>query len=504
LEASARTSAPALEDHGVNRWIVLALVCVAQFMVVLDATITNVALRVIQNALTFSDADLQWIITAYTLMFGGFLLLGGRAADLFGRRTLFVAGLVLFTGASLVNGLAGSSGVLIGGRAVQGLGAALVSPAALAIVMTTFAEGRDRTKALGIWSAIAAGGGAVGLLLGGFLTEDLSWRWVFFINLPIGIAAVLLAFRILNNTKAAERPATADVAGAVTVTGGLLLLVYGIVKAPKTPPPAASGYGWVSWQTFAFIGVAILLLAAFVAIEKRSKAPLIRLDLFRIRSLAGSNAAMLLAAGGLFSMFYFATLYLQKTLDYSPIQAGLAFLPVTGCIVIAAGIAQTAIPKLGVRVLSLIGMVLAAGGLFYLSRIPLHGHYWPDVLPGIIVMSLGMGFTFVPVTLIATTNIDAGDAGLASGIFNTSQQVGGAVGLAVLSTFFINTATHYVGAHGGRQASAVAQAQASVNGYSVAFAIGACFMLAAAVLIALLVRKEDVAQIAESPAAVVA
>jgi EmrB/QacA subfamily drug resistance transporter len=364
--------------------------------------------------------------------------------------------------------------------------------------MTTFAEGRDRTKALGIWSAIAAGGGAVGLLLGGFLTEYLSWRWVFFINLPIGIAAVIAAFRILNNTKAAERPATADVAGAVTVTGGLLLLVYGIVKAPKTPPPHSSGYGWLSWQTFLFIGAGIVLLALFVVIEKRSKAPLIRLELFKIRSLAGSNAAMLLAAGGLFSMFYFATLYLQKTLGYSPIQAGLAFLPVTACIVIAAGIAQTAIPKFGVRALSLVGMVMAAAGLLLLSRIPVHGHYWPDVLPGIIVMSLGMGFTFVPVTLIATTNIDQGDAGLASGIFNTSQQIGGAVGLAVLSTFFINTSTNYL-ADLGHRPTAADTAQAQVNGYSVAFMIGAGFMLAAAVLIGVLVRKADVAQIAENP-----
>jgi EmrB/QacA subfamily drug resistance transporter len=498
---TATPATPDLEDHGVNRWIVLTLVCVAQFMVVLDATITNVALRTIQNALHFSNADLQWIITAYTLMFGGFLLLGGRAADLFGRRTLFVAGLVLFTGASLVNGLAGTSGVLIAGRAVQGLGAALVSPAALAIVMTTFAEGRDRTKALGIWSAIAAGGGAVGLLLGGFLTEQFSWRWIFFINLPIGIAAVLAAFRLLNNTKAADRPASADVAGAVTVTAGLLLLVYGIVKAPKTPD--GSGYGWVSWQTFAFIGASVVLLVAFVVIEKRSKAPLIRLELFKIRSLAGSNAAMLLAAAGLFSMFYFATLYLQKTLGYTPIQAGLAFLPVTACIVIAAGIAQTAIPKFGVRALSLVGMVMAAGGLFLLAGIPVHGHYWPDVLPGIIVMSLGMGFTFVPVTLIATTNIDQGDAGLASGIFNTSQQIGGAVGLAVLSTFFINTSTNYL-ADLGHPPTVADTAQAQVNGYSVAFTIGAGFMLAAAVLIGTLVRKADVAQIAENPQPVVA
>jgi EmrB/QacA subfamily drug resistance transporter len=497
LEASA-SSAPALEEHGVNRWIVLALVCVAQFMVVLDATITNVALPTIQNALNFSNADLQWIITAYTLMFGGFLLLGGRAADLFGRRTLFVLGIALFTGASLVNGLASTSGVLIAGRAVQGLGGALVSPAALAIVMTTFAEGRERTKALGIWSAIAAGGGAVGLLLGGFLTEDLSWRWVFFINLPIGIAAIFFAFRILSNTRAAQRPESIDLAGAVTVTAGLLLLVYGIVKAPHTGGPHPSGYGWTSWQTFSFIGAAILLLAAFVAIESRSKAPLIRLSLFRIRSLTSSNAAMLLVAAGLFSMFFFATLYLQKVLGYSPIETGLAFLPVTFCIVIAAIIAQSAIAKLGVRLVSIVGMTMAGSGLLYLSGIPVHGSYFPDVFPGLVIMALGMGFTFVPVTLIATTNIDQGDAGLASGLFNTSQQIGGAIGLAVLSTFATSRASNYL-AGLGHAPSALDAAQANVDGFRLAFVIGAAFMLAAAVMVAVFVRKADVAAIAEQP-----
>jgi EmrB/QacA subfamily drug resistance transporter len=494
LEAPT-SSASALEEHDVNRWLVLALVCVAQFMVVLDATITNVALPHIQEALNFSDADLQWIITAYTLMFGGFLLLGGRAADLLGRRTLFVAGVVVFTSASLLNGLATTSNVIIIGRGLQGLGGALVSPAALAIVMTTFAEGRERTKALGIWSAIAAGGGAVGLLLGGFLTEYLSWRWVFFINLPIGIAAVFFAFRMLSNTRAAERPESADVAGAVTVTAGLLLLVYGIVKAPQK--------GWGSASTIVVLAIAVALLVAFVMIEKRSKAPLVRLDLFSIRSLTGSNLAMLLAAAGLFSMFFFATLYIQKVMGFSPVQAGLAFLPVTICIVIAAGIAQTAIPKLGPRVLSIIGMLMAAGGLIWLSGIPVHGTYFADVFPGIVIMALGMGFTFVPVTLMATTNIDSSDAGLASGVFNTSQQIGGAIGLAVLSTFAASTANDYLsGLHHRPTAENLAQAQ--VNGYRLAFEIGAAFMIAGAVLILTLVRKEDVAQIAEQPATVVA
>jgi EmrB/QacA subfamily drug resistance transporter len=359
--------------------------------------------------------------------------------------------------------------------------------------MTTFAEGRDRTKALGIWSAIAAGGGAVGLLLGGILTEDLSWRWVFFINLPIGIAAAVAAFRILSNTRAAQRPATIDLAGAVTVTTGLLLLVYGIVKAPQK--------GWLAGSTIAFMVIAVLLLVAFVLIESRSKAPLIRLDLFKVRSLSSSNAAMLLVAAGLFSMFFFATLYIQKVMGYHPIKTGLAFLPVTFCIVIAAVIAQSAIAKLGVRLVALVGMVMAACGLLYLSGIPVDGSYWPDVFPGLVIMALGMGFTFVPVTLIATTNIDASDAGLASGLFNTSQQIGGAIGLAVLSTFATSRAAHYLTAL-GHPASALDHAQADVNGYRLAFIIGAGFMLVGALLMALLVRKEDVAAIADNPAMV--
>jgi EmrB/QacA subfamily drug resistance transporter len=483
LEASA--SAPhALEEHGVNRWLVLALVCVAQFMVVLDATITNVALPTIKLALHFSSADLQWIITAYTLVFGGFLLLGGRAADLFGRRTLFVAGIAVFTGASLLNGLANSSSVLIGGRALQGLGGALVSPAALSIVMTTFAEGRDRTKALGIWSAIAAGGGAVGLLLGGFLTEDLSWRWVFFINLPIGIAAVLFAFRILLNTRATVRPPTVDVAGAVTVTAGLVVLVYGIVKAPEK--------GWVTLHTLGLIAVAAVLLGSFVVIELRSKAPLMRLDLFRTRSLSSSNLSMLLIMAGLFSLFYFATLYLQLVLGYHPIKTGLAFLPVTFGIVIGAGIAQGAIRKLGVRPVTLFGIVMAAGGMLLMSRIPVHGVYFADVFPGLVVMSIGMGLTFVPVTLIATTNINPSDAGLASGIFNTSQQVGGALGLAILTSAANSRTSHFLAQHASLDVAAV-------HGYRLAFLIGAALMLAAAVLIGVLVRQTDVAQINENP-----
>ena len=317
-----------------NRWAVLGLVCVAQFMVILDATIVNVSLPTIEHALHFSPTGLQWIVNAYTLVFGGFLLLGGRASDLFGTQRLFIAGLVIFTGASLVNGVATSSGMLIGGRALQGLGAALVSPAALAIVTRTFSDGAERTKALGVWSAIAAGGGAAGLLLGGVLTETLSWRWVFFINLPIGIVAGLLALRMITNEVGEEKPETSDIAGAVTVTGGLLVLVYAIVKA--------GSYGWGSGKT---IG---LFLAAIA----------------------------LLVASGLFSMFFFASLYVQQLRGYSPIKAGLAFLPFTLGIVIGAGLAQSLIKRIGVRAVTVGGLSIATVGMLLYTQLSLTGSYF--------------------------------------------------------------------------------------------------------------------------------
>ena len=466
----------------VNRWFVFVLVCAAQFMVILDATIVNVAMPSIQHALHFSPSSLQWIVNVYTLFFGGFLLLGGRASDLLGRQWLFLAGLALFTSASLANGLASSSGVLIGGRAVQGLGAALVSPAALSIVMTTFAEGKERTKALAIWSAIAAGGGAVGLLLGGLLTDTLSWRWVFFINLPIGAITFLLAARYVANTRAAERPESADVTGAATVTAGLLVLVYDIVKAQQ--------FGWTSGKTVGLFVLALALLATFVVVELRSCAPLIRLGIFRVRSLTSANLAMLFVMSGLFAMFYFASLYVQEILGYSPLKAGAAFLPVTAGIVIGAGLAQQLIRPLGARIVPVVGIGMAAVGLVLLSRIPTDGHYLPDLLPGLLVMSIGMGLAFVPMTLIATTGIEAADAGLASGIFNASQQIGGALGLAVLLSL-ADARTHH--AHAATVASGV------VDGYRLAFLAGAALMATAIGVILLLVRSRHVAAIEEQP-----
>ncbi len=463
-----------------NRWAVLGLVCVAQFMVILDATIVNVALPTIERGLHFSPTSLQWIVNAYTLVFGGFLLLGGRAADLFGTQRLFIAGLVIFTGASLLNGLAQSSGMLVGGRALQGLGAALVSPAALAIVTRTFDEGAERTKALGVWSAIAAGGGAAGLLLGGLLTEYASWRWVFFINLPIGIAAGVLALRMIHNEVDADKPETSDVAGAVTVTGGLLVLVYAIVKAPA--------YGWASWQTIGLFLAAIVLLASFIVVELRSQAPLIRLGIFRTRSLSVANGAMLLVFSGLFAMFFFATLYVQQLRGYSPVKAGLAFLPFTLGIIVGATLAQQFIKRIGVRAVTLTGLTIAMGGMLLYTQLSLSGSYWGELFPAVMVTSIGMGLTFVPVTLLATTNVPHEDAGLASGLFNTSQQIAGALGLAVLSTIAASRTSSKLDAGAAKNV-------ATLSGYHLAFLIGALLLVAAIAVLATLLRKRDVAAI---------
>ncbi len=470
------------KTHGTNRWFVLVLVCIAQFMVILDATIVNVALPSIQNGLHFSTSSLQWIVNAYTLVFGGFLLLGGRASDLFGRQRLFVAGVIIFTVASFVNGIATSSGMLVGGRALQGFGAALVSPAALSIVTTTFAEGAERTKALGVWSAIAAGGSAVGLIVGGVLTEALSWRWVFFINLPIGIVAALLSLRFVPNSRAEEKPDTADIAGAVSVTGGLLVLVYALVKAQS--------YGWGSGKTIGLGALAVALLVAFVLVELRSKAPLIRLGIFKLRSLSGSNAAMLFVASGLFAMFYFASLYLQQVLGYGPLKAGFAFLPFTFGIVIGAGGAQQLIQRIGIRTVTYIGLTLGAIGLALFTQLPTHGSYLVHVFPTIVIVSIGMGLAFVPLTLLATTNVEDADAGLASGLFNTSQQVGGALGLAVLSTLASSQTSRLTG--GG---PAVGHEAALTSGFHVAFGVGALLLVGGIVMLILTVRRSDVARI---------
>jgi EmrB/QacA subfamily drug resistance transporter len=463
-----------------NRWLVLVIVCLAQFMVVLDATVVNIALPSIQHGLDFSDANLQWVVNAYTLVFGGFLLLGGRAADLLGRKRLFLVGVIVFTLASLLNGLAQSSSMLIAGRALQGLGGALVSPAALSILMTSFPGTQERTKALGVWSAIVAGGAAAGLLLGGVLTDLLSWEWVFFVNVPVGVLAVAAALRFVPESRDEKAHRAFDVAGAVTVTGGLVVLVYAIVKAQV--------FGWGSPRTLAMLAAAGLLLAAFVAIERRSAAPLIRLDIFRTRTLTAANVALMFVASGMFSMFFFASLYVQELLGYSPLKAGLAFLPVTSGIMIGAGVAQVAIRRFGPRQVPVVGLLLATFGMVWLTALPVHGSYVSDLLVGLFPMSLGMGLTFVPVTLLATAGVPAEDSGLASGLLNTSQQVGGALGLAILSTLAANHTTSLL-------ASGTARPIALLNGWHVAFTGGAVVLALAALSLVVLLRRRHLAHV---------
>jgi EmrB/QacA subfamily drug resistance transporter len=485
-EHAGAPPAPESKPHEVNPWLVLVLVCLAQFMVILDATIVNVALPSIQADLQFSATELQWVINSYTLVFGGFLLLGGRAADLVGRRALFIAGVIVFSAASLLNGLSTSSEMLVAARGLQGLGGALVSPAALSIITTTFAEGPERTKALGVWGAIAAGGGAFGLLLGGILTDALSWEWIFFVNVPVGIAAALLAWRFIPESRAEQRPDSFDLAGAVSVTAGLIVLVYAIVKAEE--------FGWGSAKTMGLAAAALALLAAFVFVERRSKAPLVRLGIFKVRSLLGANLVLLVVAGGLFANFFFSSIYVQSILGYTPLEAGLGFLPVTAGIVIGSGLSQLLVKKIGVRETTMLGMAIAAAGLFVLAQAEVDGTYAGTLLPGLIPMSIGMGLTFVPVTLIATTNVAAADAGLASGLFNTSQQIGGALGLAVLATLAADKTASVI-ADLGHQPAPTEQAIALVEGFQVAFAGAAILMLIGVALLAALVRRSDVANV---------
>jgi EmrB/QacA subfamily drug resistance transporter len=467
--------------HAVNPWLVLVIACLAQFMVVLDATVVNIALPSIQRGLHFSAANLQWVVNGYTLIFGGFLLLGGRAADLLGRKRLFIAGVILFSAASLLNGVAQSSGMLIVGRGLQGLGGALVSPAALSIVTTTFTDGEQRTKALGVWSAIAAGGAAVGLLMGGVLTDIASWRWVFFVNVPVGVATVLLAVRYVSESRMDVAHRSYDAAGAVTVTGGLVVLVYAIVKA--------QAYGWGSPRTLGLGAVAVALLAAFLFIETRAKAPLMRLSIFRIRTLAVADTALLLVASAMFGMFFFASLYVQEVLGYNPLKAGLAFLPVSVGIMVGAGAAQQLIKRFGVRTVSIMGITLATAGMLVLTQLPVHGSYAGNLLVGLVPMSIGMGLTFVPITLLGTSGVTGEDSGLASGLFNTAQQVGGSLGLAILSSLAASQTASLL--HSGSAASVAAR----VSGYHVAFLAAAIMLAIGAILMTVALRKSHTREI---------
>ncbi len=458
--------------------LALVLLAMTQFVIVIDASIVNVALPSIGAHLHFARADLSWVVNAYTLTFGGFLLLGGRMADLLGRRRMFMLGLVLFSLASFGGGLAQSETWLIAARAIQGLGAALVSPAALSIVTTTFAEGAERNRALGIWGAVAGAGGAAGVLLGGILTSGLSWRWVLFVNVPIGIAAALLAPRTLVESRAENGTKTFDLPGAVTVTAGLALLVYAVVDAVNS--------GWGSTTTLLRLAGAAVLLLAFLVIELRQRNPLMPFSIFRLRTLRGANIVGLLIGMSLFSMFFFISLYLQNVLHDSPIQAGISYLPLAVGIIVSAGVASQLVTRLGFKTPLIAGLLLIAAGLFWFSQVPAPGgSFAADVLGPSLLAAVGLGFAFVPVTIAAMTGTEPHEAGLASGLINTSQQVGGALGLAILATI-ANSRTQSL-FHAGIHDSSVAL----TKGFDRAFLVGAGFAVAGAILAAILISSRD-------------
>ena len=467
---------PQYTPRGKN--LALLLLAMTQFVIVIDASIVNVALPSIGAHLHFARADLSWVVNAYTLTFGGFLLLGGRMADLLGRRRMFMLGLVLFSLASFAGGIAQSEGWLIAARAVQGLGAAVVSPAALSIITTTFAEGAERNRALGIWGAVAGAGGAAGVLLGGILTSGLSWRWVLFVNVPIGIAAAILAPRTLLESRSEDATRTFDLPGAATVTAGLALLVYAVVDAVNS--------GWGSATTLSRLAGAAILLIAFLTIELRSRNPLMPFSIFRLRTLRGANIVGLLIGMSLFSMFFFISLYLQDVLLDSPIKAGVSYLPLAVGIILSAGAASQIVTRVGFKPPLIAGLLLIAGGLLWFSRVPAPGgSFAADVLGPSLLAAVGLGFAFVPVTIAAVTGTQPEEAGLASGLINTSQQVGGALGLAILATI-ANSRTHSV-FHAGVHSSAVAL----TKGFDRAFLVGAGFAVAGAILAAVLISSRD-------------
>jgi EmrB/QacA subfamily drug resistance transporter len=466
-------------DHARRRWIALAVIVTAQFMVVLDIAIVNVALPTIKTDLHFSQESLQWVVTAYSIMFGGVLLLGGRMGDLLGRRRLFMAGLMLFTVASLLNGLAWSEGSLIAFRSVQGLGAALLSPAALSILMTTFAEGRDRNLALGIWGAVSGSGGAAGVLLGGALTSALSWSWIFFINVPVGAVVLALTPRLVSESRAAVTHRHFDFPGAVAITGGLMLLVYAMTHAVQ--------HGWGTSETIGLLAISGSLIVAFVVIEARSAAPLLPLRMFRLRTLTGSNVAGLLMGAAVFSQFFLLTLYMQQVLHYSALQTGVAYVALTLAVIVFANVAQALTLRLGVRRVLPVGLLLVAAGLVLYARLPVDGHYFWDLFPAFLLSGIGMAFAFIPMTIGALAGVQDADAGIASGLINTTQQIGGAIGVAAVTTIAATYTAHYVDANPGT--SPVGGA-ALTHGFEIAFYVLTALALLGAVLSAVIVESQ--------------
>ncbi|CAN5562909.1 MFS transporter [soil metagenome] len=465
-----------LQEYQDKRWIALGLLCLAQFVVVLDASIVNVALPSVGRSLELSQDNLSWVVNAYVLAFGGFLLLGGRLADHLGRRRVFRAGLLLFGVASLVGGFAESEGALIAARAAQGVGAALLSPAALSIITTTFRDGSERNRALGVWGAVAGAGGAAGVLLGGVLTEYLGWEWVLWVNVPIGFGAALLAPRLILESRAQSETRSFDLPGAITVTTGLAILVYALVEAPEA--------GWGSGQTIGLIAAAAALLGAFVAIESRASAPLMPLAIFRLRTLTGANVVGLLTGASLFSMFFFISLYMQNVLGYSAIKAGLSYLPLAVSIILAAGAASQLVTRVGFKPVLATGMVLVSAGLVWFSQISVDGSYLGDILLPSLLAGIGLGLAFVPQTIAAMSGVADREAGLASGLINTSQQIGGALGLAVLSSIAFSTVNQL--AAEGRVGPA-----ALTDGYADAFMVGSGIGILGVIATLVLIRSSD-------------
>ncbi len=462
-----------------RRWLVLAVTVAAQFMVVVDVAVVNVALPAIKHDLHFSQESLQWVITAYSILFGGTLLLGGRLADLLGRRRLFMAGVSVFTVGSLLSGLAWSEDALIVTRGLQGLGGALLAPAALSIVVTTFREGRERNIALGVWGAASGSGGAVGVLLGGVLTSYLSWSWIFFVNLPVGVAVLAVTPWLVGESRAALAHRHFDVAGGTSITAGLMVLVYAITRT--------SQHGWSDGVTLGLLATAAALIAAFVLIEARSPAPLLPLRIFRLRTLSAANAVMLTIGATAFAQFFLMTLYLQEVLRYSAIETGVAFIAITLTIVVFSSVGQALTTRRGARPVLSAGLLFTAvGGVLY-AQMPADGHYFWNVFPGLILSGIGLAFSFVPVTIAGLTGVQPADAGVASGLINTSRQIGGSVGLAAVTTIAATATSNYAESH----AALAFGGPALTHGFQVAFYTLAGVALVGAALAAAFVESES-------------
>ena len=464
-----------------RKWLALALLCTVQFMVVLDIAIVNVALPSIQTDLGFSQENLQWVISAYALLFGGFLLLGGRAADLLGRRRIFLVGLVVFTVASLLSGLAWSEGALIGARAVQGLGAAIISPAALSILMTTFAQGKERNTALGAWGAVGAFGAVAGVLLGGVLTDLLSWQWIFFVNVPVGLAALAITPLLISESRDANARSF-DVPGAVLVTSGLVVLVYAITQA--------NDYGWGSAATIGLFAASVALIAGFLGWEARSKDPLMPFSIFRLRTLVGANVAALILGTAMFGMFLMLTLYMQQVLGYSPLRTGVGYLAVAATAIVWSALAAQLVTRIGVKPVLVVGMTALTAGLVYFTQVSVGGSYLGDLLPGFLLISVGIGFSFVPISIAALAGVKDSEAGLASGLFNTSQQIGGALGIAALSSIATSTTSNEV-------SSGTVLNLALTDGFREAFIGGAAVALVGILVALFVVSRRDLEQVPE-------